>query len=132
MLSIIIAKQLLKRIIKKWGNKPLKPQNFIFDILHPKDLSGLQIYRNINQTVKCINKYMKRIAANLELERAPTTNFARHSFSTILKRSGVPIEMISEQLGHTSIKTTEIYLGSFENDQKRKIAKYLTSFKEKA
>ena len=121
----------IKRIIKKWGNKPAKPQSFIFDILHPKDLSGLQIYRDVNQAVKVINKYMKRIALNLDLERSPTTNFARHSFSTILKRSGVPIEMISEQLGHTSIKTTQIYLGSFESDQKREITKYLTSFKTK-
>jgi site-specific recombinase XerD len=65
----------------------------------------------------------------LELEQIPTTNFARHSFSTVLKRSGVPIEMISEQLGHTSLKTTQIYLGSFENTQKRDITKFLTSFK---
>ena len=57
---------------------------------------------------------MKRIAKDLKLEKIPTTNFARHSFSTILKRAGVPIEMISEQLGHTSIKTTEIYLGSLK------------------
>lgn len=72
---------------------------------------------------------MRRIAATLDLERVPTTNFARHSFSTVLKRSGVSIEMISEQLGHTSIKTTQIYLDSFESDQKREITKYLTSFK---
>ena len=74
---------------------------------------------------------MKKIAEDLKLDRAPTTNSARHSFSTILKRAGVPIEMISEQLGHTSIKTTQIYLDSFENDQKREITKYLTSFKTK-
>ena len=121
----------IKRIIKKWGNKSRKAQDFIFDILHPKDLSDLQIFRDINQTVKNINLNMKRIATNLKLKRAPTTNFARHSFSTVLKRSGVPIEMISEQLGHTSIKTTQIYLGSFEKDQKHKITKYLTSFKDK-
>ena len=121
----------IKRIIKKWGNKPTKPQGFIFDTLHPKDLSGLQIYRDINQAVKSINLYMKRIATSLNLERVPATNFARHSFSTILKRSGVPIEMISEQLGHTSIKTTQIYLGSFGTEQKREITKYLTSFKDK-
>jgi hypothetical protein len=30
--------------------------------------------------IKNINKYMKRIALNFELERVPTTNFARHSF----------------------------------------------------
>ncbi len=74
---------------------------------------------------------MDRIASNLNIERAPTTNFARHSFSTILKRSGVRIEPISEQVDPTSIKTTPIYLGSFENSQKRKITKYLTFFEEK-
>lgn len=121
----------IKRIIEKWGKKPKQPNSFIFDILHPNDLSDLQIYRDISQAVRTINKYMKRIAAELNLERIPTTNFARHSFATVLKRAGVPIEMISEQLGHTSIKTTEIYLGSFESDQKREITKYLTSFKSK-
>lgn len=127
----VIINEDIKRIIEKWGNKSTKPQNFIFDILHPNNLSHLQVFRDISQTVKSINLYMKRIATNLNLERAPTTNFARHSFSTILKRSGVPIEMISEQLGHTSIKTTQIYLGSFENAQKREITKHLTSFKKK-
>ena len=122
----------IQRIINKWGKKPARPKTFIFDILNPKDLSDLQVYRDVNQGVRTINKYMKRIAEDLKLERVPTTNFARHSFSTVLKRAGVPIEMISEQLGHTSIKTTQIYLDSFENDQKREITKYLTSFKEKA
>lgn len=121
----------IKRIIDKWGNKPRTPKSFIFDILHPKDLSDLQIYRDINQAVRTINKYMKRIAEELELDRVPTTNFARHSYATVLKRAGVPIEMISEQLGHTSIKTTQIYLDSFESDQKREITKFLTSFKIK-
>ncbi|WP_363433230.1 tyrosine-type recombinase/integrase [Chitinophaga ginsengisegetis] len=31
---------------------------------------------------------------------------ARHTFSTILKRSGVSTEFIQESLGHTSMKTT--------------------------
>ncbi|MDE3185157.1 MAG: site-specific integrase [Bacteroidota bacterium] len=127
----VFITQDIQRIIDKWGKKPQKSKSFIFDILHPNDLSDLQIYRDINQAVRTINKYMKRIAENLKLEKVPTTNFARHSFSTVLKRAGVPIEMISEQLGHTSIKTTEIYLGSFESDQKREITKYLTSFKTK-
>lgn len=121
----------VQRIINKWGRKPQRPKSFIFDILHPKDLSDLQIYRDVNQAVRTINKYMKRVAEALKLERVPTTNFARHSFSTVLKRAGVPIEMISEQLGHTSIKTTQIYLDSFESDQKREITKYLISFKNK-
>lgn len=37
----------------------------------------------------------------------------RHSFATTLKERGVPIEVISELLGHRSIATTQIYLKSF-------------------
>lgn len=62
---------------------------------------------------------MKRIAEDLKLKRAPTLNSVRHSFSTVLKRAGVQNEMITEQLGHSSIKTTQIYLDGFENNQKR-------------
>lgn len=120
-----------QRILDKWGSQNSSPSLFLFDILHPKDLSPKQVYRDVHQATKTINKYMKRIAASLELGVAPTTNFARHSFSTILKKAGVAVEMISEQLGHSSIKTTEIYLGSFDVEQKREISKYLNAFKNK-
>ena len=45
------------------------------------------------------------------------THCARHSFATILKRSGINIAIISEALGHSDLKTTQIYLDSFENSQ---------------
>ena len=38
------------------------------------------------------------------------THIARHTFSTTLTLSqGVPIETVSKMLGHTNIKTTQIY-----------------------
>ncbi len=120
----------IKFYINKWGQKPRRPGAFIFSILHPDDQSPEQIHRDVNQAVKTINKYMKRIAKELGLERMPTTNFARHSHATVLKRAGVPIEMISELLGHSSIKTTQIYLDSFEMDQKVEVAKHLSAFKD--
>lgn len=43
----------------------------------------------------------------------PFSYTIRHSFATTLKEQNVPIEMISELLGHKSIKTTQIYLKSF-------------------
>jgi len=49
----------------------------------------------------------------------------------VLKNAGVPIALISEQLGHTSITTTEIYLSSFENEKLAEAVKHLTSFKNK-
>jgi site-specific recombinase XerD len=43
---------------------------------------------------------------------------ARHSFATILKKKGHSVELISELLGHSDIKTTQIYLGSFDDATK--------------
>ena len=49
----------------------------------------------------------------LFLAQPITFHLARHSFAMALKEQNVPIEMISELLGHKSIKTTQIYLRSF-------------------
>lgn len=34
---------------------------------------------------------------------------ARHTFGTLLLSAGVPIESISKMMGHTNIKTTQVY-----------------------
>lgn len=60
---------------------------------------------------------MKVLASELEIEANITTYVARHSFATVLKNSGVNISLISEMLGHTDLKTTQIYLDSFDNKQ---------------
>lgn len=46
-----------------------------------------------------------------------SSHVARHTFATVLKRSGVNIAIISESLGHSDLSTTQIYLDSFENSQ---------------
>jgi site-specific recombinase XerD len=46
----------------------------------------------------------------------------------VLKRSGAPIEFISESLGHKDLRTTENYLGSFEDDIKESYQKQLLNF----
>lgn len=50
-----------------------------------------------------------------------TTYVARHSWATIAKNEGVPVSIISEGLGHTSEKTTRIYLDSFTNDTMNRV-----------
>ncbi len=47
----------------------------------------------------------------------------RHSWATTAKYRGVPIEMISESLGHKSIKTTQIYLKGFELKERTEVNK---------
>lgn len=46
---------------------------------------------------------------------------SRHSWATIAKNEGIPISLISEGLGHTSEKTTQIYLNSFAVDTLNKV-----------
>ena len=118
----------VKRIIDRWGNKNQK-DIYLFPILKNSDNTAELISKRVGQYIKTTNKYLVTISTNLELSRHITTNFARHSFSTVLKRMGVPIEMISEQLGHSNIRTTEIYLDSFESEQKKEAMKNLLSFK---
>ena len=54
---------------------------------------------------------------------------ARHSYATVLKRSGVSISYISESLGHSDLRTTESYLASFEKNERMKNANVLTLFR---
>ena len=44
-----------------------------------------------------------------------------HSFASFLKEQDVSIEVISELLGHKSIKTTQIYLKSFSLERLSKV-----------
>ena len=83
----------------------------------------------IGLLVHLINDHMKQIALELEIPKSITTYYARHSFATILKNSGVSTEFISEALGHTSLETTKNYLAGFEQDAIRKATDVLTSFK---
>ncbi len=115
----------MREIMRCWGKQEPEPQSFIFDIMEEGAIQPEQECRNVSQAVKTINKYMKQIGKNLELSKLPTCNFARHTYSTVLKRANVPITVISEALGHFSVKTTEIYLDSFESETRAEISKHL-------
>ncbi len=57
-----------------------------------------------------VNAYLKEIGDLCEISRKLTFHLARHTFSTTITLSnGVPIESVSKMLGHTNLKTTQIY-----------------------
>ena len=117
----------IKLIMEKWGNKDKSADNLIFEIISATDSLDRQ-REKIQQFLKMVNKYMGIIGENLKIDKQITTMAARHSFSTVLKRSGVGIQQISEALGHSSINTTKSYLDSFDDDVKKEMAKALTNF----
>ncbi len=58
---------------------------------------------------KC-NDYLKEIASVCGINKELCYHMARHTFATTITLSnGVPIETVSKMLGHTNIRTTQIY-----------------------
>jgi len=117
-----------KDIIKKWGSTRRDGSTYIFPVL-TKGITAVRERQLIQQLTKLINDHMKAITEVLGIQTDCTTYAARHSFATILQRSGASTEFISEALGHTNVKTTQNYLAGFEDDSKKETVKALTAFK---
>ncbi|MDD3331492.1 MAG: site-specific integrase [Bacteroidales bacterium] len=90
---------------------------YLFPIFNDKHITELQKANRLHKVLSIVNARLKRIGKELNLPIKLTTYVARHSFATVLKKAGVSTAIISESLGHTSEKTTQIYLDSFDNEQ---------------
>ncbi|NDW19866.1 site-specific integrase [Dysgonomonas sp. 216] len=91
---------------------------YIFPILDKNThLTEIQKYNRIHKVMGKVNKALKDISKLIGEDVNLTTYVARHSYATVLKNSGVNIALIGETLGHSDLKTTQIYLDSFENNQ---------------
>lgn len=92
---------------------------------HPQcRISGKLLPVNSNQKY---NSYLKEIADICGINKHLTTHTARHTFATtVALENGVPIETVSKMLGHSSIKTTQIYA----RITKRKISQDMDKLEE--
>ena len=117
----------MRRIVHKWGNKDESPNNFVFPILNHQ-ANIMEQYNIVKRLVVVINEGMEVITAQVGIKKKVTNKVTRHTFSTVLKRSGVSTEFIQEALGHTDKKTTENYLDSFEKEVKKEYALKLLAF----
>lgn len=90
---------------------------YIFPILSFAHKTEQMKLNRLHKVITKVNKALKLIGQELGLPIKLTTYVARHSFATVLKRAGVSTSIISESLGHSSEKITQIYLDSFENSQ---------------
>ncbi len=109
-----------QKIIDTWGNSDKSPDAFVIKHL-TDDMTPEKAHYSIKSFTKQVNKQLGEIAKHESLQiTGLSTMVARHSFATIMKNSGSPIAFIGEILGHTSTRTTETYLKSFESEQRKK------------
>lgn len=107
-----------REILGRYSKSDANPEDYIFPILDRHiHKSEQQICNRVHKVIGHVNANLKRIAEMAGLKINLTTYVARHTFATVLKRSGVNIAIISESLGHSDLETTQIYLDSFENSQ---------------
>lgn len=114
MIKIGISEEAMQ-ILQKYE---AEPNGYLFPILDRKiHKTPIQKQNRIHKMRGHVNSILKNIGKQLGIEISLTTYVARHSFASVLKKSGVNIAIISEALGHSDLATTQIYLDSFDNEQ---------------
>lgn len=111
LFSILIPKQ--AQSILDYYLPGKNPDDYVFPILESKTDEGKR--RDIENQRRNYNKLLNKIAGECGITINLSSYVARHSWATIGKLAGISIELISEGLGHSDVKTTQIYLDSFPN-----------------
>lgn len=93
--------QHVEAIIVRHGNPDTRPDlSNIFVLTDAKNPDEEK--RLVQYAIRFANRHLKAVAQKSGLDIPISTYHARHSFASLLKRSGAPVAMISDALGHSS------------------------------
>ena len=93
---------------------------------HPRSIVTGTLFPNISN--QKLNSYLKEIADLCGIDKNLTFHLARHTFATtVTLTNGVPIESVSKMLGHSDLRTTQIYAKVVE----RKISEDMSNLQKK-
>lgn len=98
-------------ILKKYSDLK-NPDAYVFSCIHGVDEEQEKSY---HLAYEKINRALKLIAKELGININLTSYVSRHSWANIAKNSDVSVSVISEGMGHSSERMTNIYLRSFSN-----------------
>lgn len=80
---------------------------FIFPFLNNDPVINEQV---INSRITYANKYLKEVAKYCNIFKKLSTHVSRHTFTDLaLQATNENIYLVQKSLGHSSVKTTEIY-----------------------
>lgn len=87
---------------------------YVFPII--KREGAILQQKDIQWARKRFNENLQSVANICGIEQKLTSYVSRHSFATQAMLQNVPVTAISAMLGHSSLKTTEIYLKSLPSN----------------
>ena len=76
-----------------------------------------QLFNQVSSKNVTLNKNLKKIAELAGIDKKVTFHTSRHSFANLAMKSNLPPSMTQKLLGHSSVKTTEIYMGNFSSPE---------------
>ncbi|WP_459187203.1 phage integrase SAM-like domain-containing protein [Parabacteroides sp. APC149_11_2_Y6] len=92
-------------VMKKLINRYRNPESdFLFPILKGKTPN----FHEYESAIRLQNKRLRKLGKLLGV--TISTYVARHTWASVAKQKGISDELISESMGHTSLKTTRIYI----------------------
>lgn len=101
------------KLIERYRNTN-ESSHYLLNILSGS-CNGKAAFKEYNAFLRQLNKNLEKLAQLRQMNGKRISSYtARHTWATLAKYCQIPEEMISEGLGHSSLKVTRTYLKSFE------------------
>mgnify|MGYP004462640249 CR=1 FL=1 len=112
-----------QKILDRYANQT-KHTSYLLPIIKKEDGTEYLQYQRMQIN---INRALKKIGEKVGLKMPLTTYVARHTWASVARDMNISIAIISEGMGHNSIKTTQVYLNSIDvsriNEANKRIIK---------
>ena len=112
-----------QKILDRYAHQ-MENRSYLLPIIKEEDGTEYKQYQRMQIN---INRALKKIGEMAELKMPLTTYVARHTWASVARDMNIPIAIISEGMGHNSIKTTQVYLNSIDisriNEANKRIIK---------
>ncbi len=102
----------IAQIIKQYA-EATKNSIYVFPIITADTRE--EAYKQYQIALSYHNRKLKKVGLILGENLSLSSYTARHTWATTARKHHVPLSVISEGMGHSSEKTTQIYLASLEN-----------------
>lgn len=104
-------------ILDLYRKEKAESSTYIFPILDKQYSDPFELRRAIGSKNAIVNKNLKTLAKEAEIEAKVSFHVSRHSFAHFALKKGLDLYSISKALGHSDLKITEEYLKKFDEEK---------------